>query len=67
MKWGSDYSGVSGVKLNYQSIGSGGGISAIEAKTVDFGASDAPLRGGRSDRQRPRRSSRWSSAAWSSS
>lgn len=43
MKWGSDYNGVSGVKLNYQSIGSGGGISAIEAKTVDFGASDAPL------------------------
>ncbi len=43
MKWGSDYSSVSGVKLNYQSIGSGGGISAIEAKTVDFGASDAPL------------------------
>jgi phosphate transport system substrate-binding protein len=44
MKWGSDYSGTSGVKLNYQSIGSGGGISAIEAKTVDFGASDAPLK-----------------------
>ena len=43
MKWGSDYNAVSGVKLNYQSIGSGGGISAIEAKTVDFGASDAPL------------------------
>ena len=43
MKWGADYNGVSGVKLNYQSIGSGGGISAIEAKTVDFGASDAPL------------------------
>ncbi|MBE3031681.1 MAG: phosphate ABC transporter substrate-binding protein PstS [Actinobacteria bacterium] len=43
MKWGSDYKGVAGVKLNYQSIGSGGGISAIEAKTVDFGASDAPL------------------------
>ena len=42
-KWGSDYNGVSGVKLNYQSIGSGGGISAIQAKTVDFGASDAPL------------------------
>ena len=42
-KWGSDYNGISGVKLNYQSIGSGGGISAIEAKTVDFGASDAPL------------------------
>lgn len=42
-KWGTDYNGVSGHKLNYQSIGSGGGISAIEAKTVDFGASDAPL------------------------
>lgn len=42
-KWGSDYNGVSGVKLNYQSIGSGGGISAIKANTVDFGASDAPL------------------------
>jgi len=43
MKWGSDYKGVAGAKLNYQSIGSGGGISAIEAKTVDSGASDAPL------------------------
>jgi len=43
MKWGADYNGVAGVKLNFQSIGSGGGISAIEAKTVDFGASDAPL------------------------
>jgi phosphate transport system substrate-binding protein len=42
-KWGSEYNGVSGIRLNYQSIGSGGGISAIEAKTVDFGASDAPL------------------------
>ena len=43
MKWGADYANVSDVKLNYQSIGSGGGIAAIEAKTVDFGASDAPL------------------------
>jgi len=42
-KWGSEYNGVTGIKLNYQSIGSGGGISAIKAKTVDFGASDAPL------------------------
>lgn len=42
-KWGADYQGVAGVKLNYQSIGSGGGISAIQAGTVDFGASDAPL------------------------
>ncbi len=43
MKWGSDYANVADVKLNYQSIGSGGGIAAVEAKTVDFGASDAPL------------------------
>jgi phosphate transport system substrate-binding protein len=42
-KWASEYQGVAGVQLNYQSIGSGGGISAIEARTVDFGASDAPL------------------------
>jgi phosphate transport system substrate-binding protein len=42
-KWGTDYQNAQGVKLNYQAIGSGGGISAIEAKTVDFGASDAPL------------------------
>jgi len=42
-KWGSEYNNLNGVKLNYQSIGSGGGISAITAKTVDFGASDAPL------------------------
>jgi len=43
LKWGEAYAGVKGVKLNYQSIGSGGGIAAIEAKLVDFGASDAPL------------------------
>jgi phosphate transport system substrate-binding protein len=42
-KWGEDYAATAGTKLNYQGIGSGGGISAIEAKTVDFGASDAPL------------------------
>jgi phosphate transport system substrate-binding protein len=41
--WASDYEKVSGVKLNYQSIGSSGGIEQIMAKTVDFGASDAPL------------------------
>jgi phosphate transport system substrate-binding protein len=41
--WGSEYNGLTGAKLNYQSIGSGGGISAVQAKTVDFGASDAPL------------------------
>jgi len=41
--WASEYNQVSGVKLNYQSIGSSGGIEQIKAKTVDFGASDAPL------------------------
>lgn len=43
MKWAKEYQSETGVKLNYQSIGSGGGIKQITAKTVDFGASDAPL------------------------
>jgi phosphate transport system substrate-binding protein len=42
-KWAEAYNKSSGVKMNYQSIGSGGGIKQITAKTVDFGASDAPL------------------------
>jgi len=42
-RWAYDYEAKTGVKLNYQSIGSGGGIAQIKAKTVDFGASDAPL------------------------
>ena len=41
--WGQEYAATGGAKLNYQSIGSGGGISAVKAGTVDFGASDAPL------------------------
>lgn len=41
--WAFDYNKVSGVQLNYQSIGSGGGIKQITARTVEFGASDAPL------------------------
>jgi phosphate transport system substrate-binding protein len=41
--WAFNYSKVSGVQLNYQSIGSGGGIRQITDRTVDFGASDAPL------------------------
>ncbi len=41
--WADQYSKQTGVELNYQSIGSGGGIRQIEAGTVDFGASDAPL------------------------
>ena len=42
-KWAEAYKAKSGVGMNYQSIGSGGGIKQITAKTVDFGASDAPL------------------------
>ncbi|MDA8218985.1 MAG: phosphate ABC transporter substrate-binding protein PstS [Dehalococcoidales bacterium] len=42
-KWFSDYAKLTGVEVNYQGIGSGGGIKAITDKTVDFGASDAPL------------------------
>ncbi len=42
-KWAYAYSKLKGIRINYQSIGSGGGIRQIKAKTVDFGASDAPL------------------------
>ena len=42
-KWADAYHKESGTTLNYQSIGSGGGIKQITAKTVDFGASDMPL------------------------
>ena len=44
-KWADEYKKVTGNGLNYQSIGSGGGIKQIKAKTVTFGASDAPLPG----------------------
>jgi phosphate transport system substrate-binding protein len=43
-KWADAYNAKTGVKLNYQSIGSGGGIKQIQNKTVDFGASDKPLK-----------------------
>jgi phosphate transport system substrate-binding protein len=43
-KWASDYNKNTGVRINYQSVGSGAGLKQIEAKTVDFGASDAPLK-----------------------
>lgn len=43
-KWAETYANETSVKMNYQSIGSGGGIKQIKAKTVDFGASDAPLK-----------------------
>ena len=42
-KWAEAYKAKTGTGMNYQSIGSGGGIKQIKAKTVDFGASDAPL------------------------
>ena len=42
-KWASEYNKSTGVKINYQSVGSGAGIKQIEAKTVTFGASDMPL------------------------
>ena len=42
-KWFSDYGQAHGVQVNYQSIGSGGGIQQVTAGTVDFGASDAPM------------------------
>jgi phosphate transport system substrate-binding protein len=41
--WAFDYHRATGVQLNYQSIGSGGGIRQVTERTVDFGASDAPL------------------------
>ena len=44
-KWADAYKKATGTGLNYQSIGSGGGIKQITAKTVDFGASDMPLSG----------------------
>ena len=43
-KWAEAYKAKSGVGMNYQSIGSGGGIKQIQNKTVDFGASDIPLK-----------------------
>jgi len=42
-KWADAYHKATGTKVNYQSVGSGAGIKQIQAKTVDFGASDAPL------------------------
>ncbi|MEO6137179.1 MAG: phosphate ABC transporter substrate-binding protein PstS [Luteimonas sp.] len=42
-KWSADYNKATGHKINYQSIGSGGGIAQIKAATVDFGSSDKPL------------------------
>jgi phosphate transport system substrate-binding protein len=54
-KWSAEYAKTTGKKVNYQSIGSGGGIAQIKAATVDFGSSDA-----RSSRKS------WPSSAWPS-
>ena len=43
-KWASAYNAATNVRINYQSVGSGAGIKQIKAKTVDFGASDMPLK-----------------------
>ena len=43
-KWAEVYEAVTGVKIDYQAVGSGVGIRQIKSRTVDFGASDAPLR-----------------------
>ncbi|TMH56837.1 MAG: extracellular solute-binding protein, partial [Betaproteobacteria bacterium] len=43
-KWAEAYKAKTGIGMNYQSIGSGGGIKQIQNKTVDFGASDMPLK-----------------------
>lgn len=43
-KWAADYNKATGVRINYQSVGSGAGIRQIDAKTVAFGATDMPLR-----------------------
>lgn len=43
-KWAADYHKATGVKINYQSVGSSAGVKQIDAKTVDFGASDEPLK-----------------------
>ena len=50
-KWAEAYEKQTNVKLNYQSIGSSGGIKQINAKTVTFGATDAPVKGEELDKQ----------------
>src|SRR5690606_39891277 len=62
-KWAEAYKAATGHSMNYQAIGSGGGIKQITAKTVDFGASDDPMKGpdldknGRSEERRVGRAS----------
>jgi ABC-type phosphate transport system substrate-binding protein len=58
-KWADTYKKETGNGLNYQSIGSGGGIKQIQAKTVTFGATDAPLKGAELDK------AAWCNSRWS--
>jgi len=48
--WAAAYKAKTGILVNYQSIGSGGGIKQIQAKTIDFGATDVPLTADELDR-----------------
>ncbi len=50
-KWAEAYKDKSGVGVNYQSIGSSGGIKQIKAKTVDFGATDAPMKADEAEKE----------------
>lgn len=50
-KWAESYHANKGIKVNYQSIGSGGGIKQITNKVVDFGASDKPLKKAKLDKE----------------
>ena len=50
-KWAEEYRNETGRQINYQAIGSGGGIRQITAKTVDFGATDAPMDAERLDKE----------------
>ena len=50
-KWSEAYKDKSGVGVNYQSIGSSGGIKQIKAKTVDFGATDAPMKADEAEKE----------------
>lgn len=50
-KWAESYKAATGTGLNYQSVGSGAGIKQIKAKTVDFGASDMPLKAEELDKE----------------
>src|SRR5437016_13623125 len=66
-KWAEAYKAKTGTSVNYQSIGSGGGIKQITAKTVDFGASDMPLKPqdlGKTGSCNGRRA--WAASFWSS-